>query len=223
MSLLLLLGNSSSGAGPNKFARFNGTTDFATISPATPTTSAGTLMIRCRLDNAIPAAGKTAICELYTSFPDTHYPLNDGTIYVSIFRVDRVGPLTPSGSVDRTGWHWFIVRDDITDNWECLQATDDGTLYSLGTTAHQDFGSQFQWNLIGKSSTGGLFDGDMDRFLWFPTRLSNAAIQAVIAGGNGTSPTIRYEFSSNAGGIFADASGNGYDATISGTPTIVTA
>jgi len=223
MSLLLLLGNSSGGVQPNKLARFNGTTDFAAIETFAMAGTAGTLMIRCKLDAATPAVlSKTGLASL--TDPDvTHYPYTDGLAYVGTFRTTRVDSITLSGSVDRSGWHWFVCRTDAGNGWQLIQATDAGTLYSVSTAAHQNFAATQDFAKVGSNNYGSIFfDGDMDRFLLFSTRLSDVEIQAVIAGGNGTSPLIRYEFSSNAGGIFADASGNGYDATISGTPTIET-
>ena len=66
------------------------------------------------------------------------------------------------------------------------------------------------------------FAGDIDRLLLIPSRLNDAAVQAIIAGGSGPSPKLIYEFTSDDGGVFADESGNGIDATISGSPTIIT-
>jgi len=221
MSLLLLLSQSSSGTGPNKFARFNGTTDYAIVETFVYPTAEGTVLVRCRADSASPAANKAGLCDMSPGVGTSHYPYSDGFAYDSSFRTSRVDSIALSGSVDRTNWHWLVVRTNAGSGWEMIQAKDDGTLYSVATAAHQAFSSSGQQ--IGTSNGSALWEGDIDRFLLFSTRLSDAAIQAVIAGGNGTSPLIRYEFSSNAGGIFADASGNGYDATISGTPTIVTA
>jgi len=222
MSLLLLLGNSSGGVQPNKLARFNGTTDYATIENFLMPGSEGTLMILCKLDVATPGDGTTGIVDLGVPAAGSHYPYSTGDAYISCFRSSRVGPFALSGSVDRTEWHWFIVRDNAGSGWEFLQGTTAGVLYSCSTQTHEYFSTTMNGSTIGANSQANLFNGDMDRFLLFSTRLSDAQILAVIAGGNGTSPLIRYEFSSNAGGIFADASGNGYDATISGTPTIET-
>jgi len=221
MSLLLLLTPPASGAAPNKFARFNGTTDYAIVEVFAYPSAEGTVLVRCRADSASPDAGKAGLCDISPGVGTSHYPYSDGFAYISSFRATRVNSITLSGSVDRTAWHWFIVRDNAGSGWEMLQATDDGTLYSVATAAHEAFSSSGQH--IGTSNGLSLWDGDIDRFLLFSTRLSDVEIQAIIAGGNGTSPLVRYEFSSDAGGIFADASGNGYDATISGTPTIVTA
>jgi len=218
MSLLMLLGSAS--AGPNKFARFNGTTDYAIIAGRVLASAAGTLMIRCRLDTATPELGKTGLVELSSPGPDTHYPYNDGTAFITVFRTSRVDAITLSGTIDRTDWHWFIVRDDATDGWEFLQGKDDGTLSSRSTSAHQAWELTHDYDFIGRSSVGGLLDGDIDRFLWFPTRLNNAAMQAVMAGGNGSGAIARFEFSSNSGDVFTDSSDAVKNAAITGSPTI---
>jgi len=218
MSLLMLLESSS--GGPNKFARFNGTTDYATIAGTVLSTDAGTLMIRCRLDAATPVLGKTGLVEMSSPGPDTHYPYTDGTAFITVFRVTRVDAITLSGTIDRTAWHWFIVRDDAGNGWEFLQGKDDGTLSSRATAAHQAFELVHDYDFIGRSAVGGLLDGDIDRFLWFPTRLGDASIQAVMAGGNGTGAIARFEFGTDSGGVFTDSSSARKNATITGSPVI---
>lgn len=218
MSLLLLLSTAS--ATVNRFARFNGTTDYATVPAFTYPTAEGTVLCRCRSTVATPAAGKASVFEINNGVGTSHYPYIDDTAYIASFRATRVNAITLSGSVTRTAWHWVIVRTNAGSGWEMLQASDAGTLYSVSTAAHEAFGAPDI--TIGKSNTG-FWEGDIDRFLLFSSRLNDAAIQAIIAGGNGTSPLARYEFSSSAGGVFADASGNGRDATITGSPTIIAA
>jgi hypothetical protein len=220
MSLLLLLGSSST-ATVNRFARFNGTTDYATVPAFAYPTSEGTALIRCRAVSASPAAGKAGLMEMSPGGSTSHYPFNDGFAYISSLRATRVNGITLSGSVDRTAWHWVIVRTNAGSGWEMLQASDAGVLYSVATAAHEAFSSSGQQ--IGTSNGSALWEGDIDRFLLFSSRLNDAAIQAIIAGGNGTSPIVRYEFSSDAGGVFTDASGNARNATISGSPTIIAA
>lgn len=221
MSLLLLLGASSSVA-VNRFARFNGTTDYATIPSYTLPGSAATVLIRCKLDLATPTdLPKTGIAS-FTDPDTTHYPYSNGLAYVAFLRNTRVDGIALSGSVDRADWHWLICRSDAGNGWELIQALDNGTLYSVSTQTHQAFATTHNASFIGGNPAWGtLYDGDIDRMLLFSTRLNDAAIQAIIAGGNGASPVFRYEFSSNAGGVFADSSGNNRHATISGSPTII--
>lgn len=224
MSLLLLLGTPSAGVAPvvNYFARFNGTTDYATIPNYTVPSQAGTILVRVRLDSATSA--NSGLVELGAVESSTHYPYSNGLAYVANFRNEsggRVDGISLSGYVDRTDWHWFIVRTNVADGWEFLQGKDNGTLYSISTQAHSIFTLTQVGGFIGRNVGGEKLDGDIDRMLLFSTRLSDADIQAVIAGGNGTSPLLRYEFSSDAGGVFADESGNARDATITGTPTII--
>jgi len=220
MSLLLLLWSSST-ATVNRFARFNGTTDYATVPTFAYPTAEGTALIRCRAVSASPAAGKAGLMEMSPGGLTSHYPYSDGFATGSSFRTSRVESIALSGSVDRTNWHWLVVRTNAGSGWEMIQAKDDGTLYSVATAAHQAFSSSGQ--TIGTSNGSAKWEGDIDRFLLFSSRLNDAAIQAIIAGGNGTSPLVRYEFSSDAGGVFTDASGNGRDATIYGSPTIIAA
>lgn len=217
MSLLLLLGANS----PNRFARFNGTTDYANVSAFVYPTAEGTVLIRCRAVSASPLANKAGLAEICPLIGTSHYPYSDGFAYCSFFRTSRVDGISLSGSVTRTSWHWLVVRTSAGSGWEMIQAKDDGTLYSVSTAAHQAFTSTGQ--TVGTSTGQAFWEGDIDRFLLFSTRLNDAAIQAIIAGGNGTSPLVRYEFSSNTGGVFADSSGNARDATISGSPTIIAA
>lgn len=221
MSLLLLLGTPSAGvAETNYIARFNGTTDYAVIDLFSYPTSEGTMLIRCRATGAGTTGAKAGLADMTPGAGTSYYPFSNGLAYQSSFRATRVDGITLSGSVDRTQWHWVVIRTSAGSGWEMLQASDAGTLYSVATTAHEAFASSQQQ--IGTSNGLAFWDGDIDRFLLMDTRLSDLAIQAIIAGGNGTSPLVRYEFSSNAGGVFADESGNGRDATITGTPTIET-
>lgn len=217
MSLLLLLGASSS-ATINRFARFNGTADYATIPAFTYPTAEGTALIRCRAISASPDAGKASIFEINNGVGTSHYPYSDGFATGSSFRTSRVDSIALSGSVDRTNWHWLVVRTNAGSGWEMLQASDAGVLYSVSTAAHEAFAAPDM--TIGKSNTS-YWEGDIDRFLLFSSRLNDAAIQAIIAGGNGTSPLVLYEFSSDDGDVFADSSGNNRHATISGSPTII--
>ena len=111
MSLLLLLGNSSAGATEvNRFARFNGTTDYANVESFVYPTSEGTVLIRCRAVSASPAANKAGIAEVCPLVGASHYPYSDGSAYCSFFRTARVDSISLSGSVDRTSWHWLVVR-----------------------------------------------------------------------------------------------------------------
>lgn len=222
MSLLLLLGNASQSVVVNKLARFNGSTDYATIPSYTLTGSAATFLIRCKMDVATPADwANTGIASL--TDPDaTHYPFPNGLAYVALLRNTRVNGIVLSGSVDRDAWHWLICRSDAGNGWELIQALDNGTLYSVSTQTHEAFATTQNAAFIGGYPDGStLFDGDIDRMLLFNSRLNDGDIQAIIAGGNGASPVFRYEFSSNAGGVFADSSGNGRHATISGSPAII--
>lgn len=220
--MLLMLGSNSGVV--NRVARFNGTTDFASIPSFSLPGSAGTLLIRCKLTDPTPAdTSKSGIASM-TDPENTHYPFSNGLGYISIFRLTRVNGISLSASVTRTDWHWFIVRDDAGNGWELIQALDNGTLYSVSTQTHEAFATTQNASTIGSTSDGSIrFNGDMDRMLLFSTRLNDAAIQAIIAGGNGSSPVFRYEFSSDSGGVFTDSSGNDRHATITGTPTIVAA
>ena len=93
MSLLLLLGNASQSVVVNKLARFNGSTDYATIPSYTLTGSAATFLIRCKMDVATPADwANTGIASL--TDPDaTHYPFPNGLAYVALLRNTRVSCL----------------------------------------------------------------------------------------------------------------------------------
>lgn len=205
----------------NRFARFNGTTDYASVGSFVYPTSEGTALIRCRAVSASPAAGKAGLMEMSPGISTSHYPYSDGFAYISSLRATRVNSITLSGSVDRTAWHWVIVRTNAGSGWEMLQASDAGVLYSVATAAHEAFSSSGQ--TIGTSNGSAMWEGDIDRFLLFSSRLNDAAIQAIIAGGSGASPLVRYEFSSDDGDVFADSSGNNRHATISGSPIIIAA
>ena len=207
----------------NRFAQFAGAVDEAIIPATSHTAAAGTVMVRCKLDVATPAALAQSglISWNNTATGSTHYPFTSGVCYNSIFRLNRAGPITLSASITRTTWHWFITRDDAANGWEMLQAKDDGTLYSVSTAAHEAWVTAIFARNIGKNSGGNYFDGGMDRFLVGDSRWSDAQIQAVIAGGNGPVDTlIRFELDEISGGKFLDSSGNGKHATISGSPVI---
>lgn len=219
MSLLLLLAGTSSGAAVNQFARFNGTTDYAVVDLFSYPTEEGTMLIRCRATGAGTIGNKAGLADMTPGVGTSYYPFSNGLAYQSSFRATRVDGISLSGSVDRTQWHWVVVRTNAGSGWQMLQASDAGVLYSVATTAHEAFTSSQQQ--IGTSNGLAFWDGDIDRFLLMPTRLNDAAIQAIIAGGNGSSPVFRYEFSSNSGGVFTDASGNARHATITGSPTII--
>lgn len=207
----------------NYYAQFNGTSDYASIPATSHTSAAGTLMVRCKLDVATPPdyAQSGLIEWSHNSVGSTHYPFNTGALYLSPFRTSRVGPVTPSGSISRTGWHWLIIRDDATSGWEALQSLDDGVLVSISTQSHQAWNTSPNKQYIGANATINKLDGAIDRFLVGDSRWSDAQIQAVIAGGSGPSDVlVRYEFSEISGGTFLDSSGNGKNATITGSPTI---
>lgn len=213
------------GVAVNKFARFNGTTDAAAIPAFTLPSSEATVIIRCRLRDATPdnynLGGLAALAD---GVDHTYYPTLDGLAYCNFFRTTRVDGITLNGAITLTAWHWVVCRTNAGSGWQFLQASDAGTLYSCATAAHQAFNPTIAGGVIGGNEYGSIFfDGDMDRFLLFPTRMADAAIQAVIAGGNGTSPVVRYEFSSVADDVFTDESGNDLHADISGSPTIITA
>jgi len=220
MSLLLLLGNASSSVSANKFARFNGTTDYGTIPAFAMGAVAGTVL--CRLRTSASPSIPSGPFEITLETGPFYYEHASGNCWCGCFRTTWKENFTLDGTIDREDWHWVVIRSDAGNGWEFLQATDAGVLSSRATATHEAFSTGIDYARIAQNQSNNNFAGDIDRLLLFSSRLNDAAIQAIIAGGNGTSPLIRYEFSSNAGGIFADASGNGYDATISGTPTIET-
>lgn len=221
MSLLMLLGQSSAAPTANKFARFNGSADYASIASFTIASAIGTAVCRLRT-NASPTVPSGPF-EISLTGPPFFYDHASGDCYCSVLRNAWVGPFTLDGAINKTQWHWIIVRTDATDGWEFLQATDAGALSSRATGAYQDFGTGIDYGRIALNQQNDKFAGDIDRLLFFNSRLNNAAIQAIIAGGNGTSPKLRYEFTNSDGGVFSDESGNAIDATITGSPTIVAA
>ena len=215
----------SGGGAPivNRYAQFDGVNDLATIPATSHTLAAGTVMVRCKLDVATPAnlAQSGLISWNNTATGSMHYPFTSGVGYIPQFRLTRVGPITLSALVPRNGWHWLIIRDDAANGWECLQSLDDGVLRSVATQTHEEWATAIFARSVGKTSGGNCFDGGMDRFFVGDSRWSDAQIQAVIAGGNGPGDAlVRYEFNEISGGKFIDASGNGKDATITGSPTI---
>lgn len=206
----------------NRFAQFNGTTDEAVFPVITHTINAGTLMVRCKLDVATPAAGAQCAIVEYSvaSAGATLYPFTSGQAYVSTFRATRVGPFALSGAVTRTNWHWLIIRDDAASGWQALQSLDDGVLISVATAAHEAWATASN-RYIARNGSGNHLDGAIDRMLIGDSRWSDAQVQAVIAGGDGPSGVLaRWEFNEIVAGKFLDKSGNSKDATISGAPVI---
>jgi hypothetical protein len=200
----------------------DGVDDYATI-PNITFPNAGTLMIRLKLDNATGAVSKNGLMELGAGYgagiDGTYYPLYLNELaYTSIFRATRVDAFALSGSITRTNWHWVIIRSDVANNWQQLQATDAGVLYSNQTATHETIGTIPGY--IGRGGGGGGYlDGKIDRVLIFNSRLSDANIQAAIA----TRPDenlpsgclARYEFGlDRASKLLRDTSGNGNHATI---------
>jgi len=203
---------------PNKFARFNGTTDFATVLDYTFPSLAGTALARIRVNPAMTLGGPFS-----TDYSSPFYYIHpSGNCWCADLRTNWVANFTLDGSIDKTGWHWVVIRTDSTDGWEFLQATDAGTLSSRATAAHESFNLTASYGIIGKDRSGGNFwMGDIDRYMIAKRRLSNAEIQAIIAGGVGYDMLIRYEFSKTASGAFIDEASTYRPATIFGSPLIV--
>lgn len=221
--ILKLPGGILGGGVVNRYAQFNGTDAFATIPATTHSIASGTFLARVKLDVATPPTAATSGLFAWSSAGfGSHYPLNTGGIYETCFRTSRVGPITPSASVTRTIWHWVIVRDDAANGWEMLQATDDGTLYSIATTSHEAWAAGPADRLIGKQKNGYFFKGAFDTFAITGLRWSDMQIQAAILANTWQADTlVRYDFNSIVGGKFLDMSGNGKDATITGSPVIM--
>ena len=203
---------------PNKFARFDGTDDFATILDYTYPAAAGTAMARVRVNPTMTLGGPFS-CDYSQPF---YYIHSSGNCWCAELRTSWVANFTLNSSINKTDWHWVVIRTDSTDGWEFLQATDTGSLSSRATAAHESFNATSSYGVIGKDRSGGNFwRGDIDRFLVFPTRLTNAQIQAVIAGGVGYAPLLRYEFSKIVSGTFIDEASTSRVATTSGGPIIL--
>lgn len=203
---------------PNKFARFDGTDDFATILDYTYPAAAGTAMARVRVNPTMTLGGPFS-CDYSQPF---YYIHNTGNCWCAELRTNWVANFSLDASINKSDWHWVVIRTDSTDGWEFLQAKDDGTLSSRATASHESFNGTASYGVIGKDRSGGNFwRGDIDRFLVFPSRLSNTQIQAVIAGGVGYSPLLRYEFSKIVSGTFIDESSTSRVATTSGGPVIL--
>lgn len=209
------------GGRTNKFARFNGTTDYASVAPFTIPSAAATVL--CRLRTSASPAVPSGPFEVTLQTGPFFYEHASGNCWCGCFRLTWVENFTLDGAIDREDWHWVVIRSDVTNGWEFLQATDTGSLSSRATASHEAFGTTMDYTRIAQNQANNKFAGDIDRLLLIPTRLSNADIQAIIAGGNGTSPKLRYEFTNDDGGVFSDESGNAINATITGTPTIVSA
>lgn len=221
MSLLLLLGNASSSVSANKFARFNGTTDYGTIPAFAMGAVAGTVLCRLRT-SAIPAVPSGPF-EITLQSGPFYYEHASGNCWCGCFRTTWKENFTLDGTIDRENWHWVVIRSDAGNGWEFLQATDAGALSSRATDVHEAFSTSIDYGRIAQNQSGNLYAGDIDRLLLFSSRLNNAAIQAIIAGGNGSSPVLRYEFTNDDGGVFTDQGSAAVNATITGTPTIVSA
>ena len=220
MSLLMLFENSGSSAPANKFARFNGSTDYGTVPSYSIPASAATVL--CRLRTSASPSVPSGPFEVTLQTSPFYYEHASGNCWCGCFRLTWVENFTLDGAIDREDWHWVVIRSDVTNGWEFLQATDAGSLSSRATASHEAFGTSMDYTRIAQNQSTNLYAGDIDRLLLFSSRLDNTAIQAIIAGGNGTSPKLVYEFSSDDGGVFEDESGNGIDAVITGTPTIIT-
>lgn len=203
---------------PNKFARFDGVDDFASILDYTYPAAAGTALARVRVNSTMVLGGPFS-CDYSSPF---YYIHSSGNCWCAELRTNWVANFTLDGAINKTDWHWVVIRTDSTDGWEFLQATDDGTLSSRATASHESFNATSSYGVIGKDRSGGNFwRGDIDRFLVFPTRLSNAQIQAIIAGGVGYNPILRYEFSKIVNGTLVDEASTNRVATITGAPVIV--
>lgn len=220
MSLLMLLASQSSGVA-NKFARFNGTTDYANILPFTLPSAEATVL--CRFRSSATPVNASSPFEITLDTGPFYYEHSSGNCWCGCFRTTWKENFTLDGTIDKQQWHWVVIRTSVADGWEFLQAKDDGTLSSRAASAHEAFGTAIDYGRIAMNQGSVLYSGDIDRLLLIPSRLNDAAIQAIIAGGNGTTPKLRYEFSSDGGGVFEDESASGIDATIHGTPTIVSA
>jgi len=220
MSLLLLLSQASSGM-INKFARFNGTTDYANIVPFTLPSSEATVLCRCR--SSVTPVHASSPFEITLEAGPFYYEHSSGNCWCGCLRTTWKENFTLDGAVNRQNWHWVVIRTSVADGWEFLQATDAGTLSSRATSAHEAFSTAIDYGRIAMNQGTVLYSGDIDRLLLIPSRLNDAAIQAIIAGGNGTTPKLRYEFINNDGGVFSDESGNAINATITGSPTIIAA
>ena len=203
----------------NSFARFNGTTDFATIPDfSIGNGTSGTVLARVRHSGVNTVSGPFNFiynAPFYYIHPSTN-------IWCGDLRSTWVENFTSDTAIPKTAWHWIVIRTDVTNGWEFLQATDAGTLSPRAAAAHENFTVPSSYGVIGKNRSGSEFwDGDIDRLLAFPTRLSNAQIQEIIAGGVGTGASLRYGFGAIKSNQFIDSSLNSLHATIVGTPTII--
>ena len=203
----------------NSFARFNGTTDFATIPDfSIGNGTSGTVLARVRHSGVNTVSGPFNFiynAPFYYIHPSTN-------IWCGDLRSTWVENFTSDAAIPKTAWHWIVIRTDVTNGWEFLQATDAGTLSPRAAAAHENFTVPSSYGVIGKNRSGSEFwDGDTDRLLAFPTRLSNAQIQEIIAGGVGTGASLRYGFGAIKSNQFIDSSLNSLHATITGTPTVI--
>lgn len=218
-----ITGGTGTGFAVNNYAQFDGTNDYATIPAIVHSVAAGTIMVHCRLDVATPGAtAQTGLFEWgMAAIGSSHHPFTNGLAYSTTFRTSRVDAISLSGSITRTNWYWIIIRDDDASGWELLQGKDDGTLYSLSTASHQAWNLSPNVRYIGRNTGNNKLDGGLDRLILGNSRWTDAQIQSVIAGGTGPSGVLcRYEFNEIVSSQFLDYSGNGYHATITGSPTI---
>lgn len=220
MSLLLLHTNPVA-ASTNKFARFNGSTDYGTVPSFSMGAVAGTVL--CRLRTSASPSIPSGPFEITLQSGPFFYEHVSGNCWCGCFRITWVQNFTLDGAINRQNWHWVVIRSDAGNGWEFLQATDAGALSSRATDVHEAFSTSIDYGRIAQNQAGNLYAGDIDRLLLFSSRLNDAAIQAIIAGGNGSIPDLRYEFSNNDGGVFTDEGTAAKNATITGTPTIVSA
>jgi hypothetical protein len=191
-------------------------------SVSIPFPDAGTILVKCRLAVATPVA-KTRLFQTKVTSPDSHYPYTDGDIYCDWLRSTRIESITPSGSVNRTLWHWVIVQTDSTDGWNLIQSLDGSTLYTIHSATHETIGT-LNFVLAPVNC-----QAEIDRVLIFNSRLGASGI------GNATATTkttpnsdmpsgmlARYELNNDRGGkLIQDWSGNGRDITLTdATPSL---
>ena len=97
------------------------------------------LSVWVKLKLATPVdANYTGFCTVQGNggtFPNSHYPYTDGTVYLQTLRNDRVS-FTPSASVNRAQWHHIVITH-TGYVWKCYQnaqlvytdTTGDGQVY----------------------------------------------------------------------------------------------
>jgi len=129
-----------------------------------------------KLNNALPATALSGLWDFGAVATTTHY-LYSGKIYFGTFISTRLGPFSPSGTIDREEWHLLSVTSDGTD---LIFRQNTFVVVTGAATATINLPATCR---IGASSSTTYFDGLMDDVRLYDRALTADEIETLYDNG----------------------------------------